>query len=189
MLSIASASLSVVDEMAQRRPIRLTQPKRRHGAMSTGELLKEQQSYEALAALLAVASVEEDEHEQAEVMSFVAATMASLEDERIDRTVIRSVRGTDLCFDHLEDEARVWHDFRFRKDHLPRLLAALRFPAVWTCKNGSKFPGETALLVLLRRLRCVSLSGMGSAWSATPLCFLLAFFLSRRTCSASEKER
>lgn len=150
--------------MAQRRPIRETQPKRRHGALAASEVLKESQSYDALAALLAVASLEEDEQEQADIMSFVAATMATLEDERIDRTVIRSVRGVDLCFHHLEDEGRVWHDFRFRKADLPRLLAALRFPAVWVCKNGLKFPGETALLLLLRRLRCVSSSDMVVDW-------------------------
>ena len=136
--------------------MRETQPKRRYGAMTAGELLKEQDTVEAVAALLGVATLEEDQEESEELEMFAASTMAALEDERVDRTVVNSVRGDDWCFRHV-DEARAWQDFRFRKGDLPRLFSALRFPAVWTCKNGSTFPGETALLLLLRRLRCVLL--------------------------------
>lgn len=63
-----------------------------------------------------------------ELELFAAVTMAMLEEERVDRTVIESVRGDDLCFRHL-DETRAWQDFRFRGGDWPRLFAALRFPA------------------------------------------------------------
>ncbi|CAN0295354.1 unnamed protein product, partial [Scytosiphon promiscuus] len=61
------------------------------------------------------------------------------------------VRGVDLVIDDV-DETRAWQDFRFRKADLYRLKVALGIPDEWVCKNRSRFPGETALLLLLRRL-------------------------------------
>ncbi len=74
-----------------------------------------------------------------ELELFAAVTMAMLEEERVDRTVIESVLGDDLCIRHL-DETRAWQDFCLRRGDLPRQFAALRFPALWRCKNGSTFP-------------------------------------------------
>ena len=46
----------------------------------------------------------------------------------------------------------VFSQFRFRLEHLPRLLLGLKIPAEFTTRAGYKFAGEEGLLVLLARL-------------------------------------
>ena len=138
--------------MARRRPIREVGIKRRHGAMTAGEVLNERQTLESVMSLLTLAEEEDDAEEKEDTMLFSAMAVAHLEEERIDHTVVESVRGRGVCPGDV-GEARAWHDFRCRKEHLPRLFAALRFPDVFVCKNNSRFPGETANLLLLHRLR------------------------------------
>ena len=53
--------------------------------------------------------------------------------------------------DIVEEEAL--QDYGFGKGDLRRLFVVLDFPQLWVCQNGSRFPGETAFLLLLRRLR------------------------------------
>lgn len=66
------------------------------------------------------------------------------------RTVV--VRRTPLVIDNIVEE-EVMQDYGFTKGDLRRLFAVLRFPKLWVCQNGSRFLGETAFLLLLRRLR------------------------------------
>ncbi|CAN0590201.1 unnamed protein product [Laminaria digitata] len=54
-------------------------------------------------------------------------------------------------------EEDAWTDYRFRRCDITRLLAVLHFPEVWVGQNKARFPGETALLLLLRRLRYATL--------------------------------
>ena len=42
--------------------------------------------------------------------------------------------------------------FRFSKEDIPRLLAALKIPQSYTCSSGTKATGMEALMVVLRRL-------------------------------------
>lgn len=129
--------------------------KRRYGAMSTGELLYEQQCLLAVALLLVVSIDDADNPEEAEDLEIAAALLADVVVKaRMDLTVIRSVRGRSLMIDDI-DANGAWGDFRFRKGDIRRLLVVLDFPPVWVCKNKSRFPGETAHLLLLRRLRYV----------------------------------
>ncbi|CAM9340715.1 unnamed protein product [Laminaria digitata] len=51
----------------------------------------------------------------------------------------------------VEEEALA--DYGFTKGDLRRLFVVLRLPELWVCQNGSRFPGESAFLLLLRRLR------------------------------------
>ena len=54
-------------------------------------------------------------------------------------------------------ETEAWHDFRFRAEErkllCPKPLRALRIPRRVVLRSGSTFHGETALLLLLRRMR------------------------------------
>lgn len=138
--------------MERRRSIGEVGLKRRYGAMSTGEVLHERLCLLALSAILIVASDEDNAEEEEDLEIVVAIVAAELETLRIDRTVVRSVRGRDLVINDLHEDG-AWVDYRFRKDDLRRLFTVLRIPDVWVCKNRSRFPGETALLLLLRRLR------------------------------------
>lgn len=125
--------------MAGRKPLGSTQLKRRYAAMTAGEVLKELETFEAMGALLAVALLEEDEQEKEELMMAAAVTMAALGEERIDGTGIKSVRGDDLCFRHL-DETRSWQNFRFRECDLPRLSTVLLFGAPFLSVLGGIHP-------------------------------------------------
>jgi len=102
-----------LEEVSRRHKI-----KRRYGATTTGELLLESCHHDAAAALLLVAE-EAPPAEEEEVLELVAAlTIASTEHARIDRTVLRSVRRTDLMIDDLSED-QAWSDFvRFQKDDL-----------------------------------------------------------------------
>ena len=136
--------------MDWRRTIGEVGLKRRYRAMSAGEVLHEQQRLEAVSALFA-AAVDVDNPEEEEDFEIAGALLAKkVMDARIDRTVIRSVRGRSLLIaDVVEQEA--WGDYRFRKVDIRRLFNVLNFPPVWVCKNRCRFPGETALLLLLPR--------------------------------------
>lgn len=104
------------------------------------------------AALLLVASDEGDEHQVEELEICAALIRLHVETIRVDHTVIRTVRERDLRIADVSEE-RAWSDYRFRKGDLPRLFNVLRFPDVWECRNRSRFAGETAFLLMLRRLR------------------------------------
>lgn len=135
-----------------RRPIREVNLKRRYGAMSTGEVMHEQLCLLCAAVLLMVGTEEEHEHAREELELCAALITLQVETVRVDQTVIPTVRGRDLCIADIPED-RAWGDYRFRRADLYRLLTVLRFPAVWECKNRSRFAGETALLLMLRRLR------------------------------------
>lgn len=51
------------------------------------------------------------------------------------------------------DDCDAYHNFRCLKADMPRLMAALGFPAVVRVENGSTFNGEEAFLLLLMRMR------------------------------------
>ena len=73
--------------------------------------------------------------------------------------------------DHIvEEEAMAV--YCFTKADLRRLYALLQFPSVWVCKNGSRFPGETAFILLFLRLRYVH-NMYNSTAIITPAVFLL----------------
>jgi len=80
---------------------------------------------------------------------FAAVTMAMLEEERVDHTVIESVRGM-ICGFATSGRDACLARFCFRRGDLPRLFAALRFIVRWRCKNGSTFPPDS--LMPYRRL-------------------------------------
>ena len=70
-----------------------------------------------------------------------------------DRTRLGpSVRQQPQRFSNIT-KTEAWHDFRFRAEDFPRFLRALRIPRRVVLRNGSIFHGETALLLLLRRMR------------------------------------
>ena len=72
-----------------------------------------------------------------------------------DRTRLGpSVRQQPPRFSNITDlETEAWHDFRFREEEFSRLLPALRIPRRVVLRNGSTSHGETALLLLLCRMR------------------------------------
>ena len=57
-------------------------------------------------------SEEEDEHETEELELCAALIALQVETVRVDRTVIRTVRGRDLCIADISED-RAWCDYRF----------------------------------------------------------------------------
>ena len=68
-----------------------------------------------------------------------------------------SVRQQPRRFSNITETFEAWHDFRFRAEErkllCPRPLRALRIPRRVVLRSGSTFHGETALRLLLRRVR------------------------------------
>jgi len=59
--------------------------------------------------------------------------------------LVRTIESVDDC--------DAYHNFRTLKADMPRLMAALGFPAEARLENGSVFSGEEAFLLFLMRMR------------------------------------
>ena len=135
--------------------------KRRHGAMSAGEVLEEELCLKAVALLCLVADEEDNEEDEGDLLVVAALIAAGVEERRVDLTIILPVRRHELTIDDISEQDATT-SYRFRKPDLRRLFVVLGFPDVWVCKNRARFHGESALLLLLRRSRCGKLSSLES---------------------------
>ena len=72
---------------------------------------------------------------------------------QMDHTVLPpSVRDAQPTIAGLEENF-AYTNYRFRKEDLSHLLEAMGMPETCICGNGSRFGGQTGLLLLLARLR------------------------------------
>ena len=97
---------------------------------------------------------EEDQHRERHHAALIAAIVCRIWQ---DRTCIgQSVRQRPPRFSDIT-ETEAWHDFQCRGEERkllrPKPLRALRIPHRDALRSGSTFHGETALRLLLRRMR------------------------------------
>ena len=143
--------------MTRRRSIRDVQVNRRGGALYARERLKIQL---LLRLSLNFAMLAEDgrEREAKEKERMHAAPMAAVVcGIWKDRTELGPApRARAPRFSGVSENT-AWHEYRVKKDDLPKLYRALRIPSKVRLRNGGVFHEETALLLLLRRMRYVTL--------------------------------
>ena len=143
--------------MTRRRSIRHVQVNRRGGALCAPEQLRIQL---LLRLSLNFAMLAEDgrEGEAKEKERMHAAAMAAVVcGIWKDRTELGlSPRAPAPRFSGV-NENTAWHEYRVRKDDLPKLYRALRIPSKVRIRNGCVFHRENALLLLLRHMRYVTL--------------------------------
>ena len=143
--------------MTRRRSIRDVQVNRRGGALYARERLKIQL---LLRLSLNFAMLAEDgrEREAKEKERMHAAPMAAVVcGIWKDRTELGPApRARAPRFSGV-NENPVWHEYRVRRDDLPKLYRVLRIPSKVRLRNRCVFHGETALPLLLRRMRYVTL--------------------------------
>ena len=120
--------------------------------MCSREVMTEKIKLKYIGVLLMMVEDEVDPEEREELCFVTNLLMVSMVEGRVDRTMVRDVRTEDLMIGHIrEDES--WNNYRFRKEDLTRLYNVLQIPDPFYLKNRSRFSGETAFLIVLRRLR------------------------------------
>ena len=142
--------------MTRRRNIRDVQVNRRYGALCARERLRIRRLLQLVMNFAQLAESdalgEEAQRRERHHAALLAAIVCNIWQ---DRTRLGpSVRQQPPRFSNITDlETEAWHDFRFREEAFSRLLPALRIPRRVVLRNGSTSPGETALLLLLCRMR------------------------------------
>jgi hypothetical protein len=114
--------------------------------------IKELRTVSQASILLALTMSDEDDSDYSDVMMLLAAAV-EMEAMRIGRDlehIHEPIERRYLRFHTQGIQESFTQMFRFKVEHMPRLMQCLRIPAEFKLDNGSWVNGEEALMVMLR---------------------------------------